>query len=164
MNFRFLFVWLLKAFVFHFKWKNHSSDFYKTESEGRPTTLADTGVQEPVLRQVCHASCSYPAQFNIHAGLAKFLRLRREMVDRRQADWALGEAMAFGSLLAAGVHVRLSGQDSERGAFSHRHYVLHDQKVDKQVYVPMNNIAPGQVIAQFVFLAMFHFSFKESLT
>lgn len=43
-----------------------------------------------------------------------------EMVNARQADWALGEAMAFGSLLKEGIHVRLSGQDVERGTFSHR--------------------------------------------
>lgn len=43
-------------------------------------------------------------------------------------DWATAEALAFGSLLAEGTHVRLSGQDVERGTFSHRHAVLHDQK------------------------------------
>ena len=52
-----------------------------------------------------------------------------EMVEQRTVDWALAEAMAFGSLLKQGVHVRLSGQDVERGTFSHRHHVLHHQKV-----------------------------------
>lgn len=51
------------------------------------------------------------------------------MVEQRSVDWALGEAMAFGSLLKQGTHVRLSGQDVERGTFSHRHHVLHHQKV-----------------------------------
>lgn len=55
---------------------------------------------------------------------------RMEMVESRTADWALGEAMAFGSLLKEGTHVRLSGQDVERGTFSHRHHVLHHQKVN----------------------------------
>jgi len=45
------------------------------------------------------------------------LKARKEMVDERKVDWALGEAMAFGSLLKEGVHVRLSGQDVERGTF-----------------------------------------------
>ena len=49
------------------------------------------------------------------------------MVDDRQVDWAMGEAMAFGSLMKAGIHVRLSGQDVERGTFSQRHHVLHNQ-------------------------------------
>lgn len=56
------------------------------------------------------------------------------MVENRITDWALGEAMAFGSLLKEGIHVRLSGQDVERGTFSHRHHVLHHQTVDKATY------------------------------
>lgn len=52
-----------------------------------------------------------------------------EMVNERVADWAMAEAMAFGSLLKEGTHVRLSGQDVERGTFSHRHHILHHQKV-----------------------------------
>lgn len=56
------------------------------------------------------------------------------MVENRICDWALGEAMAFGSLLKEGIHVRLSGQDVERGTFSHRHHVLHHQTVDKATY------------------------------
>lgn len=54
---------------------------------------------------------------------------RMEMVKERTVDWAMGEAVAFGSLLKEGIHVRLSGQDVERGTFSHRHHVLHHQKV-----------------------------------
>nr|CAD7448058.1 unnamed protein product [Timema bartmani] len=67
-----------------------------------------------------------------------------EMVDSRQVDWALGEAMAFGSLLKEGVHVRLSGQDVERGTFSHRHHVLHHQSVDKATYKPLCHLYPDQ--------------------
>ena len=54
------------------------------------------------------------------------------MLQEGHVDWALGEAFAFGSLLEDGTHVRLSGQDVERGTFAHRHHVLHDQKVDKK--------------------------------
>lgn len=56
------------------------------------------------------------------------------MVEQRTVDWALGEALAFGSLLKQGIHVRLSGQDVERGTFSHRHHVLHHQTQDKTTY------------------------------
>ena len=49
------------------------------------------------------------------------------MLSTRTVDWAMGEAMAFGSLMKEGTHVRLSGQDVERGTFSHRHHVLHHQ-------------------------------------
>ena len=54
------------------------------------------------------------------------------MMQEGECDWAMGEAFAFGSLLSEGIHVRLSGQDVERGTFSHRHHVIHDQAVDKK--------------------------------
>ncbi|TMS01304.1 2-oxoglutarate dehydrogenase, mitochondrial [Larimichthys crocea] len=69
---------------------------------------------------------------------------RAEMIRNRTVDWALGEYMAFGSLLKEGTHIRLSGQDVERGTFSHRHHVLHDQNVDKRICIPMNHLAPDQ--------------------
>ena len=63
-----------------------------------------------------------------------------DLVEKRQIDWALGEAMAIGSLLKEGTHVRLSGQDVERGTFSHRHHILHHQKVrDPYVYKSLVN-------------------------
>ncbi|AGX86425.1 2-oxoglutarate dehydrogenase E1 component [Candidatus Symbiobacter mobilis] len=62
-------------------------------------------------------------------------------------DWGMGEHMAFASLVAQGVPVRLSGEDSGRGTFSHRHAVIHDQnreKWDEGTYVPLQNVAEGQ--------------------
>ena len=61
------------------------------------------------------------------------LKTRAEMLEAGEADWAIGEALAFGSLLMEGHHVRLSGQDVERGTFSHRHHVLHCQETDLKV-------------------------------
>jgi 2-oxoglutarate dehydrogenase E1 component len=61
----------------------------------------------------------------------------------RALDWGAGEALAFATLLAEGTHVRLSGQDSARGTFAHRHAVLHDVE-DGHHYVPLQNIAPRQ--------------------
>ena len=69
------------------------------------------------------------------------------MASNRQVNWAMGEAVAFGSLLMEGVHVRLSGQDVQRGTFSHRHHILHDQNVDGRVYSPLKDLAPDQVEA-----------------
>ncbi|XP_023419248.1 2-oxoglutarate dehydrogenase-like, mitochondrial isoform X3 [Cavia porcellus] len=77
-------------------------------------------------------------------GLSRILRARADMTRKRTVDWALAEYMAFGSLLKEGIHVRLSGQDVERGTFSHRHHVLHDQEVDRRTCVPMNHLWPGQ--------------------
>ena len=72
------------------------------------------------------------------------LSSRAELSSQRVVDWAMAEAVAFGSLLIEGVHVRLSGQDVERGTFSHRHHVLHDQKRDRVTYVPLNHLDPRQ--------------------
>lgn len=80
----------------------------------------------------------------ILAGLKRILKQRSEMAAKREADWAMGEALAFGSLLKEGIHVRLSGQDVERGTFSHRHHVLHDQNRDRFTYVPLNHLYPDQ--------------------
>jgi len=70
------------------------------------------------------------------------LKSRAELLSERLVDWSMGEALAFGSLLKEGVHVRLSGQDVERGTFSHRHHVLHDQNQDRVTYVPLNHLYP----------------------
>lgn len=69
----------------------------------------------------------YPSNFVVHPGLKRVLKGRAELVKSRMADWALGELFAYGSLLMSGNHVRVSGQDVERGTFSHRHAVLHHQ-------------------------------------
>lgn len=82
--------------------------------------------------------------FTVHSGLKRILVAHSKMVKNRTADWALGEALGFGSLLIEGTHVRLSGQDVERGTFSHRHHVLHDQEKDLNVYVPLNHLTVNQ--------------------
>lgn len=82
--------------------------------------------------------------FKVHTGLKRILEGRHKMVNNRRADWALGEAFAFGSLLIEGTHVRLSGQDVERGTFSHRHHVLHNQSKDLDTIVPLNQLSIDQ--------------------
>ena len=77
--------------------------------------------------------------------MERILKARNDMVDNRQLDWAMGEAFAFGSLLKEGTHVRLSGQDVERGTFSHRHHVLHHQTEDRSTFKPLANLYPDQV-------------------
>lgn len=75
----------------------------------------------------CGSGPPNASDFKIHRGIERILKTRIEMVENREVDWALAEAMAFGSLMKEGIHVRLSGQDVERGTFSHRHHVLHHQ-------------------------------------
>ena len=61
----------------------------------------------------------------------------------RPLDWSAGEALAFATLATEGCRVRLSGQDAERGTFSHRHAVLHDVENGTYIYAPFQNLAPG---------------------
>ncbi|KAK7579718.1 hypothetical protein V9T40_000347 [Parthenolecanium corni] len=116
--------------------------------EGKdPLKMSSTGVIEDTLVHIGKRFSSPPpnaAEFEIHRGIERILKARMQMIEERSVDWALAEAMAFGSLLKEGIHVRLSGQDVERGTFSHRHHVLHHQKVDKATYRPLCNLYPDQ--------------------
>ncbi|KAH8235281.1 hypothetical protein KR032_011983 [Drosophila birchii] len=109
--------------------------------------MEPTGVHEDTLKKIGSKFSSLPPpehKFEAHKGIQRILSLRQQMVDDKVADWSLGEAFAFGTLLKEGVHVRLSGQDVERGTFSHRHHVLHHQSADKVVYSPLNHLYPDQ--------------------
>jgi 2-oxoglutarate dehydrogenase E1 component len=84
-----------------------------------------------------------PEGFEIHPKLVPFVRKRADLLDGKgEVDWAIGESLAWGTLLLEGVPVRLSGQDSGRGTFSQRHAVLHDVRTQKE-YVPLNAVAPS---------------------
>lgn len=89
-----------------------------------------------------------PEHFSLHPLVEKVIAARREMAaGTRPLDWGMAEHLAYASLVSAGVNVRLSGQDSERGTFSHRHAVLHDQKRvvrDQGIYTPLEHVADGQ--------------------
>ncbi|XP_049794378.1 2-oxoglutarate dehydrogenase complex component E1-like isoform X2 [Schistocerca nitens] len=132
----------------HIKYKDWLDSPWSGFFEGKdPLKVSPTGVKEDTLVHIGKKMSSPPpnaAEFEIHRGLERILKARMEMVESRTVDWALGEAMAFGSLLKEGIHVRLSGQDVERGTFSHRHHVLHHQKVDKATYRPLCHIYPDQ--------------------
>lgn len=90
--------------------------------------MAQSGVVEETLVHIGKRFSNPPpnaAEFEIHRGLLRILKARLDMVENRTVDWALGEAMAFGSLLKEGIHVRLSGEDVERGTFSHRYNTFY---------------------------------------
>uniref|UniRef100_A0A4W4FKL2 2-oxoglutarate dehydrogenase complex component E1 n=1 Tax=Electrophorus electricus TaxID=8005 RepID=A0A4W4FKL2_ELEEL len=119
--------------------------FFTLDGQPKSMTCPSTGLSEEELNHIGQVASSVPVEdFTIHGGLSRVLKGRAEMIRGRTVDWALGEYMAFGSLLKEGIHVRLSGQDVERGTFSHRHHVLHDQNVDKRTCIPMNHVAPNQ--------------------
>merc|ERR1719187_3081729 len=116
--------------------------------EGKdPMKMAATGVHEDTLVHIGTRFSQGPPNapdFKIHRAMERILKARMDMVENRTIDWALAEAMAFGSLLQEGIHVRLSGQDVERGTFSHRHHVLHHQTVDQSTYNALSNLYPDQ--------------------
>jgi 2-oxoglutarate dehydrogenase E1 component len=87
---------------------------------------AETAVAPEAVEEIYQALSSHPEGFTVHPKLAKQFETRTAMFRDGQIDWALGEAMAFGSLLLEGTSVRLAGQDSRRGTFSQRHSVLVD--------------------------------------
>ncbi|XP_068429973.1 2-oxoglutarate dehydrogenase complex component E1 [Clinocottus analis] len=119
--------------------------FFRLDGQPKTMVCPSTGISEEELVLLGDVASSVPEEdFTIHGGLSRVLKARAGMVQQRQCDWALSEYMAIGSLLKDGIHVRLSGQDVERGTFSHRHHVLHDQNVDKRICIPMNFISPDQ--------------------
>jgi len=102
---------------------------------------AITAVPRERLEQIAARALVLPEGFHAHAKVYKQYEQRLEMVRRGKGiDWGCAEMLAYGSLLLEGTPVRLSGQDSGRGTFSHRHSVLHDQETGQQ-HVPLNAIA-----------------------
>jgi 2-oxoglutarate dehydrogenase E1 component len=105
---------------------------------------ADTTVDKQRLSEFLESQTRMPEGFHVHPKLQNGMYRRLEMARGELAvDWAAAEALAFATLAADGARIRLSGQDSERGTFSHRHAVLHDVENDAH-YVPLQNIDPYQ--------------------
>lgn len=107
------------------------------------TDVPPTAVDRSMLERVLNSIITVPEGFTLHPKLNKFIETRRAALSGGPVDWALAEALAFGTLLLEGTHVRLSGQDSGRGTFSQRHAEYHDHITD-EIYVPLLDIAPGQ--------------------
>jgi multifunctional 2-oxoglutarate metabolism enzyme len=111
---------------------------------GSPFDTVATAVDRGVLDRVAAATHAWPADFNIHPKLAKQLEARKATYEASgDIDWALGEAMAIGSLALEGFNVRISGEDSRRGTFSHRQSVLIDTKTGA-TFTPLANLDPEQ--------------------
>jgi len=99
----------------------------------------ETGVERATLLEIAAATTTAPEGFTIHPKLERQFVQRRAMLEGGEVDWALGEALALGSLVKGGSNVRLMGQDSRRGTFSHRHAALIDYENGEQ-YVPLANL------------------------
>ncbi|HQD84927.1 MAG TPA: 2-oxoglutarate dehydrogenase E1 component, partial [Quisquiliibacterium sp.] len=112
------------------------------------TDAADTAVPKAELKRIAGKITTIPGTFKLHPLVDKVIADRRAMAaGDAPLDWGMGEHLAFATLLSSGYGVRLSGQDSGRGTFTHRHAVLHDQnreKWDKGTYIPLENVADNQ--------------------
>ena len=109
-----------------------------------------TGVELPRLRALGERATSYPANFTLHPRVAQLITNRRKMLaGELPLDWGCAETLAYASLVEDGFGVRLTGQDSGRGTFFHRHAVLHDQNTDA-VWIPLQHITDPQPRVQVI--------------
>jgi 2-oxoglutarate dehydrogenase E1 component len=100
--------------------------------------------EKPQLSAWLTAQTQLPADFHPHPKIKKLLQTREQMASGAEPlDWSAAESLALGSLACAGIRVRLTGQDSERGTFSQRHAVLHDYQ-DGHKYTPLQHLAANQ--------------------
>ena len=107
-------------------------------------TPVTTAVSAATLDRVVKALTTVPEGFKVHSKIKRFIDGRAEAHKHGGPyDWGMGEALAFGTLLLDGLPIRLSGQDCERGTFTHRHSVFTDVETGAK-YTPLNHVAPKQ--------------------
>jgi len=110
----------------------------------RAAAEVDTGVRREVLVSLLERLVALPNGFQPHAKIKRFLESRQQMaLGEVPLDWSAAEALALGSIATQGLRVRISGQDSQRGTFSHRHAVIHDAVTD-ETYCGLQHLAPDQ--------------------
>jgi len=129
-------------------------DETRASAPPRPTVLppppaaaalppVETGVAKVVLDAIATALLDTPPGFSLHPKLRKVFDTRAALWAGGQADWALGEAFAYGSLLVEGRDVRLAGQDTRRGTFGHRNATLFDHRSGEE-HVPLQHVSEDQ--------------------
>jgi 2-oxoglutarate dehydrogenase E1 component len=110
----------------------------KPIAEGVPEV--DTSVSLDLLHTINKSLLNWPENFHAYPKLERILKRRvNALDDGSKVDWALAETLAYGSILSEGKPVRLTGQDSERGTFAHRHLVLHSHKTNEK-FIPLHNL------------------------
>jgi 2-oxoglutarate dehydrogenase E1 component len=108
------------------------------------TERVQTGVELSRLRALGERIVTFPSEFTLHARVAQVITNRKKMLaGELPLDWGCAETLAYASLLDEGFSIRISGQDSGRGTFFHRHSVLHDQKTN-QTYIPLQHVKERQ--------------------
>ncbi len=115
----------------------------KTTSPEDFETSPQTGIDAKTIKKLLKHLHTLPKDFHPLSKIKRILKSSQKLVDEGTLDWALGELLAYGSLLVEGNDVRLSGQDVRRGTFSHRHAVLYDEK-NEQAYNRLDGIQENQ--------------------
>ena len=127
-----------KPHAFSDKWEGLTTK-YKSKK-----TPPKTGVDKKQLSKTLDKLLSVPETFNIHPKIAKQFDAKKAIFkEGNHIDWALGESLAYATLLEEGCPVRITGQDAKRGTFSHRHSALRDVQTESE-YVPLNHLSDGQ--------------------
>ncbi len=119
-------------------WDRYKGGLYKPEYE------VETAITPDQVAHITSAITKAPSDFAVHPKIQKLLEQRAEMsAGKRALDYGMAEALAFGSMLMQGIHVRISGQDTQRGTFNHRHDVLIDVNNESEYY-PLQHLTPDQ--------------------
>jgi 2-oxoglutarate dehydrogenase E1 component len=114
----------------------------KIDFENEP----DTSVDLKTLQKITEKITKVPDGFNLNPKLKRLFEERYDMIfkpEKKKIDWAMGELLAYGSLLLEGIPVRISGQDCKRGTFSHRHAAVYDSETGEE-YIPLQHLEPTQ--------------------
>ena len=123
---------------------------WSTYSQIDWTERVQSGVEMRRLKSLGERIVSYPADFSVHPRVAQVIANREKMIaGELSLDWGCAETLAYASLIENGFSVRISGQDSGRGTFFHRHAVLHEQNTDA-TWLPLQHIAEHQPRVQVI--------------
>ncbi|MDQ3018239.1 MAG: 2-oxoglutarate dehydrogenase E1 component, partial [Bacteroidota bacterium] len=106
-------------------------------------TIPKTGIDASRVKNLLDGLQKFPADFHPLSKITRINKSKQKLIDDGKIDWALGELLAYGSLLTDGMNVRMSGQDVKRGTFSHRHAVVYDHET-YTAYNRLNHLAEKQ--------------------
>lgn len=125
------------------EWMTSTWNGFKSPLELHKTTVSShpTGVEESELRRLGLQLTTMPKDLSVHKGVQRIMEARRESIQKgHDIDMPTAESLAFATLLTEGFHVRVGGQDVERGTFSQRHAVIFDQERDDHRFTPLSSI------------------------
>ncbi|XP_018398395.1 PREDICTED: 2-oxoglutarate dehydrogenase, mitochondrial-like [Cyphomyrmex costatus] len=120
------------------------TEFFSNQSP--KNKIPPTGIDIATIKTICNAVSTPPKDIEPHVQVLRMMDRRAKLMESRQIDWAMGECLAFLSLLKEGHHVRLSGQDVERGTFTQRIHIIHDQNRDKVYKNILRDVFPRQAL------------------